>query len=664
MSAQRLLPFRLAPVAALALTLTAAAVAPARAASDKDFDNCWGDDYALRLTACPRLFEDTESSAELRASAHFNRARAFEAQGEWDKAIDDYDAGIKLDPGGADYHFARARAYAATGDTENEFAGYAEAISRSPREAEYRGVRGAACQAQGDLDGAIADYSAAIRLAPKAASSYFYRGDAYRLRGETDKALADFSAALAQDPDASGALLARAGLYRAKRDYAAAIADYSSAIAQQPDLAGAYFGRGLARLGAADTDGAIMDLSIAAEFDPTNAALRNMRGFALAARGEFDRAIADHDAAILIDPSDAYRYTVRAWAYMKAGKPDAALQDAERALMLNDKLPSGYAVRAHIREAAGKKDEAIADYRKALALAPSMKDAREGLTRLGETGLPEIVPVAAAAAPAPFDEEAYRQGLYEETASDKPVFARRDDVSIVARPDASLEEEDFADEGDKLDVVARLKPKKGQMCGVDSSRGWYKVRLAGGGEGYVAAGDVFSADQQALVESKALIAKRAAEYEDKNSGSLKDFAGVYDGLKDCSTTFDESMMNDGLMLSIAFGTSMLVRQVIWFDGDSMYSSRFSNPSNISRARLKFQRNFNLSGGGTIKLYRATYDKGNPETLGFYNDKLVIDPKIKGNRITYNYATRCDQEADMVEWAGKVYDARIENAAEE
>jgi hypothetical protein len=76
--------------------------------------------------------------------------------------------------------------------------------------------------------------------------------------------------------------------------------------------------------------------------------------------------------------------------------------------------------------------------------------------------------------------------------------------------------------------------------------------------------------------------------------------------------------------------------------------------------LKFQRNFNVAGGGTIKLYRATYpdSKGKPETIGFYNDKLVIAPTIKGNSISYQYATRCDNETEMVEWVKKVYDASI------
>src|SRR5690242_18234528 len=106
--------FRSILAAALAL---AASVAPALADADRDIDQCFGDDYALRLHACGRLIDDADNSDYWRAGAHFNRARAYEFRGEWKNAIGDYHAAIKLDPGNADYYFARARAYAVSGDT-------------------------------------------------------------------------------------------------------------------------------------------------------------------------------------------------------------------------------------------------------------------------------------------------------------------------------------------------------------------------------------------------------------------------------------------------------------------------------------------------------------------------------------------------------------------
>jgi tetratricopeptide (TPR) repeat protein len=625
--------FRSILVAALALAASATA---ALADTDRDINECYGDDYALRLQACPRLFEDADMNAAARAAAYYNRARAYEAQREWNRAIGDYDAAIKFDAGNADYYFARARAYAAAGDGEHELASYTEAIGQDPSEPEYRSARGLACQARGDLDGAIADYDAAIRLAPDAGSIYFYRGDAYRLRGDLDQAIADFTAAARHDAKGAGSWLALAEAYRAKGDHAHAIAAYEETIRRAPKLPGAYFGRALTRMNQHDLDGAIADFTQAIALDRGNAVLRNMRGFAYAAKGDYLHALADHEAAILIDPTDAYRYTIRAWALFKAGKTAPALVDADRAVLLDPKLASAYATRARIYAAMGKKEAAEADTRKVAELAPAKA-------------------VPAAARPA-FNDAAFVAANYVETPVSGEFFAAHEQVAVRSAPATLAERLGSRAAGAPLNAVARLKPKPGAACGIDAPKGWYKLR-GGDGSAFVRAADVATAAQFTLIEEKALVGKYVEEYQDKNSGSLQNFAGVYDGLKDCKTKLDPMVAHDGLMLAVTFAT-MNLKQVIWFEGNTLVTVRFANPKKVSRARLTFKRNFNVAEGGTIKLYRATYEKGNSETLGFYQDKLVIDPKIKGNRITYQYATRCDRETDVVDWAKQIYDIKI------
>jgi hypothetical protein len=103
---------------------------------------------------------------------------------------------------------------------------------------------------------------------------------------------------------------------------------------------------------------------------------------------------------------------------------------------------------------------------------------------------------------------------------------------------------------------------------------------------------------------------------------------------------------------------LMVKQLIWCEGDTMVSVRFLNPHKPLRGRLTFWRDFELAEGGAIKLYQIRYENGNSERIGFYRDMLIIDPKITGNSINYQYAKRCSQETAMIEWAKRIYDVEL------
>ena len=101
-----------------------------------------------------------------------------------------------------------------------------------------------------------------------------------------------------------------------------------------------------------------------------------------------------------LDPANAKYYVLRSAAYLRIGKPEGALEDAQRAVELDRRLPMAYAARASAVEALNRRDEAITDFRAALALAPAMREAREGLGRLGVTA-PSPEPAAPAQPPGP-----------------------------------------------------------------------------------------------------------------------------------------------------------------------------------------------------------------------------------------------------------------------
>jgi tetratricopeptide (TPR) repeat protein len=99
--------------------------------------------------------------------------------------------------------------------------------------------------------------------------------------------------------------------------------------------------------------------------------------------GLHDRAIADATTAIQLNPSRAAAYNARAWAYHGKGEDAEGLPDAEKAVQLAPGDPYILETRAEIYERLGRRDAALVDYRASAAIAPGLKEAQDGLRRLG-----------------------------------------------------------------------------------------------------------------------------------------------------------------------------------------------------------------------------------------------------------------------------------------
>jgi TonB family protein len=117
------------------------------------------------------------------AMDHYHRGQALSDQGDWDGAIAEYRAAIRIQP---DY----APAYALLGE---------------------------ALQQKGDLDGAIAEFQAVLRLNPNNASMHLQLGLVFEEKRDLNAALIEYRSALDLGLDETGAKLAREGYERVAR---------------------------------------------------------------------------------------------------------------------------------------------------------------------------------------------------------------------------------------------------------------------------------------------------------------------------------------------------------------------------------------------------------------------------------------------------------------
>jgi len=138
---------------ALMLLLLGGVATAQRLPRFKNIDLCNGADRTspdIQIGGCTALIDSGIEPPRVLVIAYNNRGNAYAAKGEYDRAVQDYDQSIKLNPN------------------------YARAFNN----------RGVAYQKKGDYDRAINDFDDAIKLDPNYASAFANRAQTYLNKGD------------------------------------------------------------------------------------------------------------------------------------------------------------------------------------------------------------------------------------------------------------------------------------------------------------------------------------------------------------------------------------------------------------------------------------------------------------------------------------------------
>jgi lipoprotein NlpI len=142
-----------------------------------------------------RFFESPSKGRNSPRSLNFvqavDRGAAHASKSQFDRAIQDLDQAIRLNPNYAEALRNRGSAYSLKGQFDRAIQDYDQAIRLNPNYALAYNNRGNAYSAKGDNDRAIADYNDTIRLNQYFAEAYKDRGIAYLYSANPAKALAD-----------------------------------------------------------------------------------------------------------------------------------------------------------------------------------------------------------------------------------------------------------------------------------------------------------------------------------------------------------------------------------------------------------------------------------------------------------------------------------------
>ena len=156
-----------------------------------------GNIYNDYLKDYERAIDDYNKTIELNPKfswPYLNRAIAYGRLKRWEEAIVDYGRAIELDANYASAYNGRAWSYCQIGKFEAALPDANKALELKPNEANFFDTRASAFAGLNRYEEAIADMDKAIKLSPEG-WLYYNRGKIYRLMGDESKAQNDFDKA-------------------------------------------------------------------------------------------------------------------------------------------------------------------------------------------------------------------------------------------------------------------------------------------------------------------------------------------------------------------------------------------------------------------------------------------------------------------------------------
>ena len=204
----------------LAVVMVTIGLSPGASANDRQ--ECAGPNHELRIAACTRLL--IANPADFLAIA--NRGISYRATADYDRALADIEAALRMRPTYAGLYLERALVLAETGQNA----------------------------------GAIRDFNEALRRDASLIVAYFGRAMAFEDTGQRERAKADIESALDRNVLMVAALYMDRGYRLTKsRNYDKAIAAFDKSIEIYPNWLSAFFGRGAAHEAIGNPDLAVAD---------------------------------------------------------------------------------------------------------------------------------------------------------------------------------------------------------------------------------------------------------------------------------------------------------------------------------------------------------------------------------------------------------------------
>jgi tetratricopeptide (TPR) repeat protein len=375
------------------------------------------------------------ADARRAAEEHFQRGNQFDEKGQAERALEEWERAIRLNPDHFEAHYNLGLAYADAGDNPLAIEELSEALRVNPDDPDTLRELGGIFLEDGRVDDAIAPLRQALERAPRDGQAARWLAEAYLAQSNFAEATRTL-AAVARAADDADWLFDLGKSYERDHRRAQALWAYEQAVAvnnkhreailgierltrtdssSDAALAAKHLQRGNQFDESGDATRAIAEWQEALALDPDCVEARYNLGIAYADEGNFDLAIEELRAVIRATPLDLDARRELAEIFLDAGKSQDAIDELRQILTFApdtqaahllaqtyfdlgmwDEAAGALEAGAMLEEDAdlwfgiGKAyefqqhrlDDAILAYRRALIANPDQRDARDALHRL------------------------------------------------------------------------------------------------------------------------------------------------------------------------------------------------------------------------------------------------------------------------------------------
>ena len=280
------------------------------------------------------LWEDVKEKSPHKMRPYLNTGIAHSANGEFEKAIADFQIALEKVPNSIMALNNLGITYTRQHRYEEALAAFDRALAISDKWEEVWNNRGDVFRHRGEFAAALADYDRALSINPQMYQTLSNRGVVLAHLGRDEESLADFQRSLEIAPGFIEAHQNRGNLLGRMRRYEEAIADFTVVIRSNPRIPQIYNNRGNAYRRLKQYDLALADYNRAIDLDPDFAEAYNNRGVVYREQGRADLALKDYDKALSLDPRYVTAYNNRGNLHKVEGRYGAALEDFNTALKI------------------------------------------------------------------------------------------------------------------------------------------------------------------------------------------------------------------------------------------------------------------------------------------------------------------------------------------
>ncbi len=235
--------------------------------------------------------------------AHLLLGNAYRSLGEIEKAREEFELEVKLEPKMAEGHGNLGNVLLQTGNVPEAIAQYQEAIRLKPSYAPAHYNLANTLLGSGRPDAAIDEYREALRLEPENVEAHLNLGMALNQLGKSGEAVAELKECLELKPDDLEAMVNLGLVLNGAGQVPEALAYYGEALKIEPHNAVIYYNRGNALFGAGRVEEAMEDFRQASELRPDYAESWNNLGVTLLKLGRTAEARAEFQQALKIKPN-------------------------------------------------------------------------------------------------------------------------------------------------------------------------------------------------------------------------------------------------------------------------------------------------------------------------------------------------------------------------